>query len=65
MGSPNSEKGDGSNEGPQHEVTIGKPIAVGKFDGRPLPSGMLAGLAALAPRLAIAAGAGVTGPSST
>jgi formylglycine-generating enzyme required for sulfatase activity len=30
MGSPESEKG-GSDEDPQHEVTIGKPIAVGKF----------------------------------
>jgi formylglycine-generating enzyme required for sulfatase activity len=31
MGSPESEKGRGSDEGPQHEVTIAKAFAVGKF----------------------------------
>ncbi|MGO9172560.1 MAG: formylglycine-generating enzyme family protein [Rhodomicrobium sp.] len=31
MGSPESEEGHNQNEGPQHEVTIAKPFAVGKF----------------------------------
>jgi formylglycine-generating enzyme required for sulfatase activity len=31
MGSPASEKDRSSDEGPQHNVTIGKPFAVGKF----------------------------------
>ena len=31
MGSPESEKGRVSDEGPQHEVTIARPLAVGKF----------------------------------
>jgi formylglycine-generating enzyme required for sulfatase activity len=31
MGSPDSEQGRGSDEGPQHLVTIAVPIAVGKF----------------------------------
>jgi formylglycine-generating enzyme required for sulfatase activity len=31
MGSPASEPGRLDNEGPQHQVTIGKPFAVGKF----------------------------------
>ncbi len=32
MGSPDSEEGRSSDEGPQHEVTIGKPFAVGKVE---------------------------------
>jgi formylglycine-generating enzyme required for sulfatase activity len=32
MGSPESERGRGSNEGPQHKVTIRQPFAVGKFE---------------------------------
>jgi formylglycine-generating enzyme required for sulfatase activity len=32
MGSPETEHGRSDNEGPQHEVTIAKPFAVGKFD---------------------------------
>jgi formylglycine-generating enzyme required for sulfatase activity len=32
MGSPETEKGRSLNEGPQHEVTIAKPFAVGKYD---------------------------------
>jgi formylglycine-generating enzyme required for sulfatase activity len=32
MGSPASETGRDNDEGPQHRVTIGKPLAVGKFD---------------------------------
>lgn len=32
MGSPNSEVGRDSDEGPQHQVTIAKPFAVGKFE---------------------------------
>jgi formylglycine-generating enzyme required for sulfatase activity len=32
MGSPESEKGRSGDEGPQHEVTIAKPFAVGKTD---------------------------------
>jgi formylglycine-generating enzyme required for sulfatase activity len=32
MGSPVTEKGRGLNEGPQHEVAIAKPFAVGKYD---------------------------------
>ena len=32
MGSPDSEEGRSSNEGPQRRVTIAKPIAVGKFE---------------------------------
>ncbi len=31
MGSPSGEKGREGNEGPQHDVTIGRPFAVGKF----------------------------------
>lgn len=31
MGSPESEKGRSDDEGPQHEVTISEPFAVGKF----------------------------------
>jgi formylglycine-generating enzyme required for sulfatase activity len=31
MGSPESEKDRNSNEGPQHNVTIARPLAVGKF----------------------------------
>jgi formylglycine-generating enzyme required for sulfatase activity len=31
MGPPESEKGRDGGEGPQHEVTIAKPFAVGKF----------------------------------
>ena len=32
MGSPETEKGRYTSEGPQHIVTIGKPFAVAKFD---------------------------------
>jgi formylglycine-generating enzyme required for sulfatase activity len=32
MGSPANEAGRGSDEGPQHEVIIGQPFAVGKFE---------------------------------
>jgi len=32
MGSPSSEPGRGDDEGPEHRVTIPKPIAVGKFE---------------------------------
>jgi formylglycine-generating enzyme required for sulfatase activity len=32
MGSPESEKFRDDNEGPQHTVRIGKPLAVGIFD---------------------------------
>jgi formylglycine-generating enzyme required for sulfatase activity len=32
MGSPLSEMGRGSNEGPQHRVAIAQPLAVGKFE---------------------------------
>jgi formylglycine-generating enzyme required for sulfatase activity len=32
MGSPESEEDRNSNEGPQHEVTIGRPFAVGKLE---------------------------------
>lgn len=32
MGSPVTEKGRRDNEGPQHEVTIAKPFAVGRFE---------------------------------
>jgi len=32
MGSPKDEKGRDDDEGPQHEVTIAKPFAVGKFE---------------------------------
>ena len=32
MGSPATEKGRYTNEGPQHKVTIAKPFAVSKFD---------------------------------
>jgi formylglycine-generating enzyme required for sulfatase activity len=32
MGSPESEKGRGTNEGPQHKVAIPQPFAVGKFE---------------------------------
>src|SRR5271167_4591128 len=32
MGSPESEKGRGKDEGPQHRVVIAKPFAVGKFE---------------------------------
>ena len=32
MGSPASERGRESNEGPQHRVTISKPFAVGKYE---------------------------------
>jgi formylglycine-generating enzyme required for sulfatase activity len=32
MGSPEGEKGRYENEGPQHEVTIAKALAAGKFD---------------------------------
>jgi formylglycine-generating enzyme required for sulfatase activity len=32
MGSPNDEEGRYDNEGPQHEVTIGKPFYLGKFE---------------------------------
>jgi formylglycine-generating enzyme required for sulfatase activity len=32
MGSPESERGRDSNEGPQHKVTIAQPFAVGKFE---------------------------------
>jgi formylglycine-generating enzyme required for sulfatase activity len=32
MGSPDDEKGRSEDEGPQHEVIIGKPFAVGKYD---------------------------------
>ncbi len=32
MGSPATEKGRSTNEGPQHKVTIAKPFAVSKFD---------------------------------
>jgi formylglycine-generating enzyme required for sulfatase activity len=32
MGSPMSERGHNDNEGPQHPVTIARPLAVGKFD---------------------------------
>ena len=32
MGSPESEKGRGKDEGPQHKVTFAQPFAVGKFE---------------------------------
>jgi formylglycine-generating enzyme required for sulfatase activity/uncharacterized protein YgiM (DUF1202 family) len=32
MGSPTSERGRSADEGPQHQVTISKPFAVGKFE---------------------------------
>jgi formylglycine-generating enzyme required for sulfatase activity len=32
MGSPDSEKGRGSNEGPQHKVTFKEPFAIGKYE---------------------------------
>ena len=32
MGSPDSERGRGKNEGPQHKVTIAQPFAAGKFE---------------------------------
>jgi formylglycine-generating enzyme required for sulfatase activity len=32
MGSPSDEKGRNGNEGPQHKVTIAKPVAVSRFD---------------------------------
>lgn len=32
MGSPETERGRGKDEGPQHPVTIAKPFAVGKFE---------------------------------
>ena len=32
MGSPDSEKGRGKDEGPQHKVTFAQPFAVGKFE---------------------------------
>jgi len=32
MGSPESEKGRGKDEGPQHKVTIAQPFAVGKHE---------------------------------
>lgn len=32
MGSPESERGRGKDEGPQHKVTIARPFAVGKFE---------------------------------
>ena len=32
MGSPEEERGRGDNEGPQHQVTIPKPFAVGKYE---------------------------------
>ena len=32
MGSPESERGRGKDEGPQHPVTIAQPFAVGKFE---------------------------------
>jgi formylglycine-generating enzyme required for sulfatase activity len=31
MGSPDAELGRSGSEGPQHDVTIGKPFAVGRF----------------------------------
>jgi formylglycine-generating enzyme required for sulfatase activity len=34
MGSPATEQGRYTNEGPEHEVTIAKPFAVSKFDVR-------------------------------
>jgi formylglycine-generating enzyme required for sulfatase activity len=41
MGSPENEPGRFSDEGPQREVTIAKPFAVGKFTGHST-NGMLA-----------------------
>src|SRR5215510_13368295 len=32
MGSPESEKGRGKDEGPQHKVTFRQPLAVGKYE---------------------------------
>lgn len=32
MGSPESEEGRGQSEGPRHEVKVGKPFAIGKFE---------------------------------
>ncbi len=53
MGSPSTETGRSSIEGPQHKVTIAKPFAVSKFDV-PSPTGTPVWRSAGAPKSATA-----------